>query len=191
MSAQDVFNSAQKHYNEVTEVLGKFGDMIAKATEGQFSTDIALLQFDCILQYMLLHEAVADGNISKVEQQFINLITDRGDILRVVEKKTGVSLAWDDLTGIDKDTGDKLLSAITPTYAELLLDFLNHIAKVDGYIKEIDLLELINDKVVAIFVDFANVDGTATDEERDAVVNAYVDLFINHYQKIAAEAEAE
>ena len=187
MSAQQAFNNAQEHYNEVIEVLGNFGNMISAATDGQFSTDIALLQFDCILQYILLHEAVADGRISKHEEQFINLITDRGNILAVVSEKTGVTLTWDDLEGIDADNGIKLISAMTPIYMELLDDFLGSIAKVDAYIKEIDLLEIINEKVVAIFVAFANVDGVVEDIERDVVVDAYVKLFVECYQKIVEE----
>lgn len=191
MGAQEIFDSAQAKYNEVIETLTKFANMIEQATEGKFSTDIALVQFDCILQYMLLHEAIADGKISHVEQQFINFITDRGDILKVVKAKTGVELTWDELESISGETGSELLKALTPVYGELLCDFVGSVAKVDGYIKEVDLLKLINDNIIAIFAAFANVDGDATDAERDSVINAYVDLFLNYYQDAVKKAEEE
>lgn len=191
MTAQEIFNSAQNRYNNATEVLGKFSDMIAQATDGKFSTEIALVQFDCILQYILLHEAIADGEISKTERQFIDLITDRGDIFQAVKSKTGVEISWDELVGLDTETGMKLLSAITPVYAELLLDFVQSVAKVDGMIKDIDLLAIINESIVGIFADFACVDGDADDSERDVVINAYLKLFVEQYQQAVAEAEAE
>ena len=191
MGAQQIFDSAQGKYNEVIDTLTKFANIIEKATEGKFSTDIALVQFDCILQYMLLHEAIADGKISHVEQQFINFITDRGDILKVVKAKTGVELTWDELENISGETGAELLKALTPVYGELLTDFVGSVAKVDGYVKEIDLLKLINDNIIAIFAAFANVDGDATDAERDSVINAYVDLFVSYYQKAVEDAENE
>ena len=191
MGAQQIFDSAQGKYNEVIDTLTKFANIIEKATEGKFSTDIALVQFDCILQYMLLHEAIADGKISHVEQQFINFITDRGDILKVVKAKTGVELTWDELENISGETGTELLKALTPVYGELLTDFVGSVAKVDGYVKEIDLLKLINDNIIAIFAAFANVDGEATDAERDSVINAYVDLFVSYYQKAVEDAENE
>ena len=191
MGAQQIFDSAQGKYNEVIDTLTKFANIIEKATEGKFSTDIALVQFDCILQYMLLHEAIADGKISHVEQQFINYITDRGDILKVGKAKTGVELTWDELENISGETGTELLKALTPVYGELLTDFVGSVAKVDGYVKEIDLLKLINDNIIAIFAAFANVDGEATDAERDSVINAYVDLFVSYYQKAVEDAENE
>ena len=191
MGAQEIFDSAQAKYNEVIDTLTKFANMIEQATEGKFSTDIALVQFDCILQYMLLHEAIADGKISHVEQQFINYITDRGDILKVVKAKTDVELTWDELESISGETGSELLKALTPVYGELLADFVGSVAKVDGYIKEIDLLKLINDNIIGIFAAFASVDGDATDSERDSVINAYVDLFLNYYQQAVKAAEEE
>ena len=191
MGAQEIFDSAQAKYNEVIDTLTKFANIIEQATEGKFSTNIALVQFDCILQYMLLHEAIADGKISHVEQQFINFITDRGDILKVVKAKTDVEITWDDLESISGETGVELLKALTPVYGELLNDFVASVAKVDGYIKEVDLLKLINDNVIAIFAAFASVDGDATDAERDNVINAYVDLFVSYYQKAVEDAENE
>lgn len=191
MGAQEIFDSAQAKYNEVIDTLTKFANIIEQATEGKFSTNIALVQFDCILQYMLLHEAIADGKISHVEQQFINFITDRGDILKVVKAKTDVEITWDDLESISGETGVELLKALTPVYGELLNDFVGSVAKVDGYIKEVDLLKLINDNIIAIFAAFASVDGDATDAERDNVINAYVDLFVSYYQKAVEDAENE
>lgn len=191
MGAQEIFDSAQAKYNEVIDTLTKFANIIEQATEGKFSTNIALVQFDCILQYMLLHEAIADGKISHVEQQFINFITDRGDILKVVKAKTDVEITWDELESISGETGVELLKALTPVYGELLNDFVGSVAKVDGYIKEVDLLKLINDNIIAIFAAFASVDGDATDAERDNVINAYVDLFLSYYQKAVEDAENE
>ena len=191
MGAQEIFDSAQAKYNEVIETLTKFANVIEQATEGKFSTNIALVQFDCILQYILLHEALADGKISHVEQQFINYITDRGDILKVVKAKTGVELTWDELESVSGETGTELLKALTPVYGELLADFVGSVAKVDGYIKEVDLLQLINDNIIGIFAAFANVDGEADDSERDAVINAYVDLFLTYYQQAVKAAEEE
>ena len=191
MGAQQIFDSAQGKYNEVIDTLTKFANIIEKATEGKFSTDIALVQFDCILQYMLLHEAIADGKISHVEQQFINFITDKGDILIAVKAKTGVELTWDSLESITGETGQELLKALTPIYGELLADFVGSVAKVDGYVKDVDLLKLINDNIIAIFALFAQVDGEADDAERDSVVNAYVDLFLNFYKKAVEDAENE
>ncbi|MBQ7365061.1 MAG: hypothetical protein IJW46_05645 [Clostridia bacterium] len=191
MGAQQVFDAAQAKYNEVIETLSKFANIIEQATEGKFSTDIALVQFDCILQYMLLHEAVADGKISHVEQQFINFITDRGDILKVVKAKTDVELTWDELEAVSGEAGQELLKALTPIYGELLADFVGSVAKVDGYIKEVDLLKLINDNIIGIFALFSQVDGESTDAERDSVVNAYVDLFVSFYQKAVEDAENE
>lgn len=191
MTAQEIFDIAQGKYNEVTDTLTKFANIIEEATEGKFSTEIALVQFDCILQYILLYEAIADGKISHLEQQFINFITDRGDILKVIKAKTDVEISWDDLESVSGDDGVELLKAIQPIYVELLEDFVGSVARVDGYISDIDLLALINDNIIGIFAGFASIDGDASDAERDVVINAYLDLFVSQYQAAVQAAEEE
>ncbi len=191
MSVQEIFNNAQQKYNENVELLTKFSEIIAEVCEGEFSTEVVLRQFDCILQYLLLHEAIADGNINSLEKQFIELITDTGDILDFANGELGTSFKWDDLVTLSPEYCEKFMQILTPQYAKLLENFLDTIARVDGYIEDIDLFGLINENIIAIFAALAGIDGNATKEEKNRVLNVYYDMFIAYYEQAVQHAEEE
>lgn len=189
MGAQEIFDQAYQHYSKATGILSEFGEMLEKATKGNFTNEVALTEFDCILQYILLYEAIADNKVSRLERQFIEKITDRGDILVGVSKRVGREITWASLEGMDSDEGMKVISEMTPSYAEILHDFCGSVAKADGIIKDIDLFEMINESIVAIFASLAAIDGDVSDDEGAVVCNAYMDLFVEYYKKAVAEGE--
>ncbi len=189
MIAQHFFDEAQEAYNSLIEKLSIITESLEKISDGEFKSDELLASFDRILQYMLLYGSISDNKISRVEQQFINLITDRGDIFKAVEEATGVSLTWDSIENLDIDKGMELLDALETTYTKDLLYFCATVARVDGMIEEIDLLALINDDILKIFSCFSLIDGNASDAETEILSNTYVRLFVKHYKRFVLNEE--
>ena len=189
MSAQEVFDQAYQRYRYVTETLNQFGKILEEVTDGQFDREIALCEYDCILQFILLYSAIADDEISRPEVQFAKQITDYGDIMKMLRARTSLNLDWEDLQGMDRETGLQLLKAMSSVYSEMVNDFCGSVAKADGMIKKIDLLETIRESTICILSCFTCVDGNATDEERTAACSAYLELFDEFYRHSVAEGK--
>ena len=73
------FNVARDSYARVESILRDMTEKVV-SFESDFRHDWAMLQYDLILQSVLLAQAIADGKYLAIENSFIRQITDYGDI---------------------------------------------------------------------------------------------------------------
>ena len=154
--ATEKFNLACKLYVEAKEVIRELTSYV-KTAYPDFSFEIAMKQFDLILQGVLLRTAAEDGYFLEEERLFIEKITDYGNIISYFNKK-GVSVSWDIFTSFSnedlKDFSLKLLVALK----DLADNFVTPFAMVDSKLPK-DYCEILTEKMVFICLSLAQCDG--------------------------------
>ena len=94
------YNKAVEQYNQTFEMLDNLGKTFEKffAKKGkEFSGDVFVKQFDCVLQYALLEFALADGEICENEISFIKNLTKKGDLVTYINSYYKTSISWNDI----------------------------------------------------------------------------------------------
>ena len=176
LSAQDCFNIACNYYTEARGIVEELSNF-AKRVNSNFSFDIAMRQYDQILQAVLISAAVADGRYMQIESDFINKITDYGDVLigfnASMKKQNSdwVDFTWDDIddfsNGTNDDTRTKLVAIILTYTEELSDDFVKWFAPIDGATGK-EFLEALVEKTNGIIISFTAVDGDEISTESDS-----------------------
>ena len=176
LSAQDCFKIACNYYNEARDIVEELSNF-AKRVNSNFSFDIAMRQYDQILQAVLISAAVADGQYMQIESDFINKITDYADVLIGFNndaKKSNpdwVDFTWDDIddfvNSTDVDTRNKLVAMILTYTEDLSTDFVKWFAPIDGATGK-EYLEALVEKTNGIIISFTGVDGDEISTESDS-----------------------
>ena len=94
---QELYDEACKYYKDLQLTVRKIGLMLESVEDIDFSTTNALYQMDYALQYILLLQAVSDGEVDHFEQQFVDMITEHGDLLYIINDRYDTNLSWETL----------------------------------------------------------------------------------------------
>ncbi len=158
--AQKNFNIACEAYNDSKKLIEELSTY-AKMASPSFSFELAMKQFDLVLQGILLRIAAEDGYFLDEERQFIEKITDYGDIMTHFNNK-GISISWDVFENLSaekqKDLSLKMLAALD----ELANDFVKYFAVVDAVFPK-DYCELLTERIGVICLSLAQCDGDDMD----------------------------
>ena len=183
-TTQEIFDTACGHYNEAMEMIEKLG-AIVRSTNYKFSDNIAKREFDYILQCILIEVAIGDGNFSRIEAQFIEKITDRGDILVYINNRypTETQITWETLFNCDTSAVQFLSLILDKLIESKIDDFVSFFAAIDAATPDIDICDFFVKKLVAIGAGLALVDGFVSDGEREAVSDKIYSVFYRRWQK--------
>lgn len=205
---QTRFNIARDSYAKIEKIITDMTESVMSFESG-FRHEWAMLQYDLILQSILLSQAIADGKYLAVENSFIRQITDYGDITlafnqKALDENLGLEeLDWDGLAelivGADDERRVKLVtifSSIAWDYSNTLIGFF---APVDA-IYERDYLKEIADETLVILFAFTEIDGdqiqqrheSGSDAEKEinVAVSMLNSLLVNRWNQKIAEFEA-
>lgn len=189
--AQQKFDQAVKHYDEAIELIKALDQTFQKvafenAPGKRYDVKITLAQFDVILQAILLQQAVADGRFDRLEQQFIEKITDYGDLLTYIRKDSNgqLDLSWQQLASLDVGTVRKLADILPNVLSKVCDSFVEPLAIVDKAIRDIDFFDKLTDHIAAICAMLGIVDGDDDRREGEAAAAAVVELLYNRWAKV-------
>ena len=172
---------ASNSYAECVEIVKEMGALVQTVQE-DFSIEIALRQFDLILQATLLNAAVANDELADCELDFVGGIAQYSDILPVVnaaikeQEPSWEPIGWGDLLDLETDTLKKfalIAGACVEKYAE---EFVSFFAVVDKVIEEKDYMDLLFAAVTKIAIAISGYDGDDLESE------------ISDYESLAALA---
>ena len=158
--AQRNFDLACKAYENAKETIRELTTYVKMALPN-FSFEIAMKQFDLILQGVLLRTATEDGYFLDEERQFIEKITDYGDIMAHFNKK-GISISWDTFDNISNEDQKELSLKMVVALKELADDFVTPFALVDAIFPK-DYCEILTKQMGMICITLAQCDGDATE----------------------------
>ncbi|MCD8116409.1 MAG: hypothetical protein LUE21_04725 [Oscillospiraceae bacterium] len=187
--AQDLFDQATRYYDdsiELVKLMDKTFQEIAFRNDpsSRYDTKITLAQFDWILQAVLLSQALSDGNFDRLERQFVDKITDHGDLLGYIKNKTNgeLALSWDGIASLSASTQQKLVKILPAPLDETCDSFAKPLALLDKASKEVDELNALVEYIGKIGACLAQVDGRVTDEEAESAANMVVSLLVARWQ---------
>ena len=173
--AQELFDQAVKSYDEAIQLLKAmdqtFQEVVFKnQPEKRYDTRITFAQFDMILQAVLLNMAVSDGEFDRLEQQFVDKITDYGDLLNYIKQdsKGQLDLTWAQVANLSPATQHKLVDALPAILNQLCDSFVKPLALVDKAVDTMDFLRKLETCIADISVCLSFVDGSSDKSEANA-----------------------
>ncbi len=171
---QELYDEACKYYKDLQLTVRKIGLMLESLEDVDFSTTNALYQMDYALQYLLLSQAVSDGEVDHFEQQFIDMITEHGDLLSIINDRYNVKLSWETLELFNNKSICTMLIGIIEDMAKLIADFITEIATVDAVIKDHDYYADIRCAILNIAECLACIDKDASDNRGDELFDTFI-----------------
>lgn len=170
-SQEQIESFVCQKYAECIEIVEEMGTLV-QSVQPDFSTDIALRQFDVILQATLLNAAVIDGSFEDCELHFIGGIAKYSDLMPLVnaeltkQDSSWPGLTWNQINQLDPETKKHfaaVAAAVVDKYAE---EFVSFFAIVDKVITEKDYMNLLYELVALIIVGFVGYDGDDNESEK-------------------------
>ena len=193
--AQDLFDRASAKYDQAIKLIKEmdkiYQDAANKADPSRKGYDpkITLAQFDWILQAILLTESISDGDFDRLERQFVDKITDYGDLLTYIAKKTDgkLKLTWDSIARLDQDTQTKLVAILPSLMDETCDSFVQPLALVESALGQYDFLKALASIIGEIGAALASVDGTSEKREAEYCAVMANELLIERWNKLKQE----
>lgn len=190
---QELLESSYQDYNLSMETLNEMKIMVKKI-DCNYDVIKAKMQFDAILQAILLNLAVADGNFNKLEQNFISSITDNCDLLDVINSRNDSNnYSWRNIEHLSKEETAELLKFVDEEIQSFLDDFVKPLAYIDA-MTERDYLDEILSSISGIAFTMMHADGNIEKIEITAAREAVNNLFLakyNYYKSNPSLVEKE
>lgn len=188
--AQELFDRAVKSYNEAIQLLKamdqSFQEVVFKnQPDKRYDTRITFAQFDMILQAVLLNMAVSDGEFDRLEQQFVEKITDYGDLLTYIKQdsKGQLDLTWAQVANLSPSTQQKLVQMLPAILDNLCDSFVKPLALVDKAIDTVDFMRKLEGYIAEISVFLSYVDGNSDEGEENASCEMVVRLLEKRWKQ--------
>lgn len=163
-SAERSFKFACNKYEEAKEVIRELSQIVQNIKK-DFSFEIAMREYDELLQCILLKVALSDGHFLESEKQFIAKITDYGDILLHINRSLRQStefngnITWDTISSLNENQKEEISNNFIMTIInDDLSDFVDVFAVIDA-LTPTNYLEIIKDVTMNIIGSLCLVDG--------------------------------
>lgn len=184
-SPQQLFDEACRYYKDLTLTVKRLGLALESIPSIDYSTEIALKQIDWIVQYMLLTQALVDGEIDTNERIFIDQITEYGNLLGLINEEHNLNLSWESLEVFNNKILFGIVKAMVNDIVGYVDDFVSFIAVADAYTDH-DYYDDFRTDILNIAECLAYVDGDNGDYMGN---NLFDNLFGNMYLDKKREAE--
>lgn len=188
--AQELFDQATRAYQNSIDMIRKMDEAFQNAAfkndpGKRYDTRITLAQFDMILQATLLSMALSDGNFDRLEQQFVDKITDYGDLLTYIKQDSQgrLDLTWSQVASLREDTQTSLVQALPAILDQLCDSFVKPLALVDKVVDDVDFLQQLERNIAEICVCLSFVDGSSDKVEAAACSEMVADLLGTRWRK--------
>ncbi len=194
-SYERLYKRAREKYDVCESIIIEMADLI-KRVRPEFSTDVALAQFDLILQACMLNSALNDGDFVPLEKDFIVDIVKHTDIIPLINEALvaqGVGkIDWKTISSFSAETMKKasvLAAMIVKPYAE---EFVDNFAIVDKAVKVKNYGELLRAQAELILLSLVGIDGDKIQSkkargEASAGAKMYNLLVNKRWKKIISE----
>ena len=198
LTAQECFDNACVEYEKAKGIIA---DLTVKTKEiaNTFNGEIAMRQFDFILQAILLNLAVEDKEFCELEKIFIKNITEYADILATVnndirkEMPDWIDVNWDDIDKLTPENKNKFAAICAGVIARYADEFTYFFSAVDLIDEERDYFEELQQCLFHIIIMLDAVDEGGFDPEKGAddealrALGVMQNLFNDNWEKNTAK----
>lgn len=158
VTPQQAYNFACAKYEEAKKLIARLSE-ICRGVNANFSYQVAISQFDVVLQCVLYRAAIVDNRIYDNEKVFIRDITDYADVLVLINKSANTNFTWDDLPRFNAQQQAEFCEATIELLDEYATNFVLPFALVDYADKGRDYIAELDQIVLGIVLGFTAVDG--------------------------------
>ena len=185
MSPKDLFIRACAYYDHLITNIKIIGRAIETNDKIKFSTNKALMEIDYILQYILLKQAMIDGDIDSNEIQFIQKISEHGDLMNLIYDKLNLKLKWSDLKIYKTKVLESVLKVIFSNIIDMVIDFIFNIAAFDAVYKKENFYVIFRKDFLNIAECLSYVDSDMSDNEGHKLFDyIFGDLYLKRKKEI-------
>ncbi len=195
LTPEQCFDYACAEYSNAKSIISDLSETAMKVSEN-FSYEIAMKQFDMILQAILINIAVDDKDFCAYELAFIKNITDYADVLAIVNanlKKQNaewVDIEWAHINHLEPENKDKFAIICAAVVSGIADDFTKYFAPID-VIDDRDFLNELQACIFKISILLASIDEGGIQDLEDGNVPSeqlrgiaiYEKLFRENWQK--------
>ena len=180
MTPQQLFDDACNYYKDLVLTIKRVGIILEGVKNFDYSTEIALRQIDWILQFILLDQALEDGEMEKNERLFIDQITKYGDLLQLINEKYQTNLQWGALEILNNKVLFEIMKAMVPQILELERDFIGYFAFADALIEDHDYYEDLRVDILNIAECLSLVNGDDSNNNGNELFDTFFgELYLN------------
>ncbi len=170
-TVEQVYRTACARYEIVKSVVCEMSELVRQA-QGDLKDESAMATIDLIIQATLLNVAVTDGSFQEAEKQFIDVLTEYGDLIKFVnfeakrQNSSWCDISWDSISELDAETKKKL-GAIAGTIVDpYATSFVKIFASIDKLVEERDYIKILRESIEGIIVALSVIDGDDIDSNR-------------------------
>ena len=180
---KQIFGEAYQAYKETIKEVAMIGTTLEeyyKSKGQEFSCEILLRQFDCILQYSLLEYALLDGEATGEEVAFIKEMTDYADLVSFINSKYTTDVSWEAIAGAGYDAVKSWVDRNKKFIDVIAAEFENAFALVDASVTNVDILDKVIKQIARIVACLFAIDG---DNSEDCKGYNYIKQVIGNIQR--------
>ena len=191
----DTEEKLNKKYAKLTKFLTEICE-VAKGVDGELSTQEYLLNFDLLLQSLLLHQSKSNDAIFPKEQDFINRLAEKADLLKIAKTrlvKKGEEQAidkaeWNNIFDCPKEVFAKIdgeIQSLTQEYTKNMVAYVALAEYLDGK----NYFFKLNDETVDLLYYYAKLENGADEGEVQQGIMGYVKFVANYYVEVMSNME--
>lgn len=187
---QERFNQAVDSYRKATQLLAMVDQayqqvMFKDRPDLRHDLEQTLAQFDLILQLVLVNMAISDGRFDRLEQQFVEQITEYGDLMEALQACSNgtLQLSWGQLAAMDPRGQQLLVNTMRDSMYSICDAFVKPLALMDKAVERINLLQELEHYIIDIALQFSALDGNAEQREVDACCSMVMELLEQRWKE--------
>lgn len=190
---KDIDVKLLKRYTKLTKHLVEICE-VAKGIDSGLSTQEYIADFDMILQSVLFFQSKSNKAIYPKEKQFIDDLTEEGDILELAKhrlKEQGNEISdvnWQNIFECDSAVFEKIegkIKELTKDYTRNLVAYVALAECLDGK----SHFAKISDEIVDILYYFARLENGIDDNEVKHGILAYCQFAVDYYVDVVGNME--
>ena len=183
---QELFHEAEKYYEDSVRTITTIASIYRRNNGGAYSVEMALREFDVILQAILFTEALSDGRFHRREMMFLDILAKNGDLLREISDATGgeLQMTWYGIAALDTETQLKLTGILPGILERTTKSFVTAMASVDKEAESIDVLRDLTTNIGHICACLGAFDGAPVKKESRAAGSMMSALLYKRWKEI-------
>lgn len=168
MDKQKIYTNASYEY--MNEVM----DLKSLASYYNINTNNILYGYDILLQLSLMYMVGLDGKVSSIETEFLNLIVNDNDLMKILSSRLNKNISWDILSKIDNY--EEFINSVEGIFKKEIVEFINTFTSLDFKTGE-DYLNRLKGNIYFICKALLEIDGFEEAEKR--AINVLNERFFN------------
>ena len=163
---------------------------LASSPNHGYDSAITLYQFDLILQAVLLHMALIDGNFHRLERKLIARLSEYGDLMHYLRREgTFGPIRWESIPRLTETEQQHLLAHLPGLLARTCATFVRPLALTDMEEENVDFLARLEEELLTIARCMSRVDGDERTEELDAYLHSVSHLLTRRWREIREDID--